>query len=282
MSLFTPCFPQFPLSEYVECLWRVRGPMPYRREKILPTGTIDLIINFGQPYKRIDSQTGAVLSEQKQSWLCGLQNEFILSEAGSDFTDVIGVRFKPGGMFAFFDFPAAEISNDLIELDLIWGRFARDVREQLLETQILDRQFAIFEAALLQKLRGEFNHLKTIRFAIEHLEQTEHLPSLRALSEKIGFTQKHVITLFNKMVGVSPKRLYRISKFQKVLHAVDPASSASWAEIAYACGYYDQAHFNKDFSGFTGLTPSAYLAQRKKIFGEALQKGQDVHFVPTG
>ena len=86
----------------------------------------------------------------------------------------------------------------------------------------------------------------------------------------MGISHKHFIAQFRAVVGLTPKRFCRIRRFQQVLAEVEARQAVKWADLACACGYYDQAHFVHDFQGFSGLNPSAYLTQR----------GEYLNFVP--
>ena len=64
---------------------------------------------------------------------------------------------------------------------------------------------------------------------------------------------------FREHVGLPPKQLARIVRFHRAAKMVQPGRMGCWTEIALKCGYYDQAHFNRDFREFAGATPGAYL-----------------------
>jgi AraC-like DNA-binding protein len=83
-------------------------------------------------------------------------------------------------------------------------------------------------------------------------------------------SHKHFIHEFRRHVGLTPKVFCRIRRFQEVLARIQAQKQVNWIDIAYACGYYDQAHFIRDFQAFSGLNPSAYV-------GRALE---DRNFVP--
>jgi AraC-like DNA-binding protein len=63
-------------------------------------------------------------------------------------------------------------------------------------------------------------------------------------------------------VGLSPKRLARLVRFSRAIDQIREEPAVDWAAIADTCGYYDQAHFNRDFKLFAGATPSDFLASR--------------------
>ena len=94
--------------------------VPYKREKILPTGTIELMINFGSPHRLIDKRNETSFDLMQHSWVAGFQTEYLINEPVAE-TCMLGVRFKPGGAYPFFDFPIDELSNFVIDMELIWG-----------------------------------------------------------------------------------------------------------------------------------------------------------------
>jgi AraC-like DNA-binding protein len=75
-------------------------------------------------------------------------------------------------------------------------------------------------------------------------------------------SHKHFIDCFRREVGLTPKTFYRIRRFQDVLAGIQSRKAVAWADVACACGYYDQAHFVNDFVAFSGMNPSQYLERR--------------------
>ncbi|MGH6904698.1 MAG: helix-turn-helix domain-containing protein, partial [Geminicoccaceae bacterium] len=69
--------------------------------------------------------------------------------------------------------------------------------------------------------------------------------------------------------GLPPKTVARVLRFQRAIRLHDGGGCANWADVAYACGYADQAHFIKDFRRFAGVTPSAFRAARQPGEGRA-------------
>jgi methylphosphotriester-DNA--protein-cysteine methyltransferase len=83
---------------------------------------------------------------------------------------------------------------------------------------------------------------------------------LPILIKKAGYSQKHIIHLFKKYVGITPKYFQRIFRFNQALHALHRAipNQTNWSDI-YAIDYFDQAHFIKEFNHFTGASPHAFI-----------------------
>ena len=252
--------------------------MPYTREKILPTSTIELIINFGPPHRKYNSaETDYEL--MKECWIAGFQTGFIVNEPVAE-TCMMGVRFKPGGAYRFLDLPILELTDFVIDMDHLWGGFANEVRHRLLELSSVQDRFSLLETIMLERLNRDRLELAAVQYAIDSIFGAEGKLSLRGLSDDIGISQKHLNHQFKRSVGVSPKQFSRVAKFQNVLKQINPLATIDWGSIAHMCNYYDQSHFNHDFSRFTGMSPSEYVSFRRSLLDTVPLQGEDVHFVP--
>lgn len=255
-------FPRPPLSEFVENIWLVEGSHPeHTREKLLPDGAIELIIDLDpKPKKLFADDTSARFQKCQKAWISGERTRYIV--IGSQNTSMVGVRFRPGGAYPFFSFPISELNDAVIDLDLIWGRLVDEIRDQLLEAESAQDRLLLMESFLLRHVRRSLEVNRLVNFAVHQLQHSPQFLAIRDLANTIGITQKHLISQFEKIVGLRPKTFARISKFQKVVALIEQQNKIEWSAIASDCGYYDQAHFIKEFQTFSGLNPSAYLTQR--------------------
>ena len=86
------------------------------------------------------------------------------------------------------------------------------------------------------------------------------------LIDKSGYSQKHVIHLLKRNTGFSPKYLQRLYRFQLVVKEIQAhKDNIDWFSVVQRYGYYDQAHLIKDFSHFSGITPTDYVNSQKAI-----------------
>jgi AraC-like DNA-binding protein len=264
-------FPPPPLAQFVENMWLVQGfSADYTREKILPDGAIELIIDLDtQPKTIFDDETSAVFRTVKKAWISGERTRYIVIGAETNHS-MVGIRFRPGGAYPFFRFPISELSESVTELDLIWGRLVDDIRDELQEITSPDDRLLRLESFLLQQVQRSLEPNRLISYAVHQLQHSPQFLAIRDLANMIGITQKHLITQFEKVVGLRPKSFARVCKFQKVVNLIEQPRPMEWSAIALECGYYDQAHFIKEFHAFSGLNPSAYVGQR----------GDYVNFIP--
>lgn len=269
--LFQTYQPAMPLSQFVDQFWFFSGGgLPHRRERVLPDGSAELVINLDDvARKRFDRKNPRRFETVRHAWISGPQPEFIVIDVLPQAT-MMGVHLKPGGLAAFVPMPAGELSGALVELDVLWGRDGRDLRNALLETSGLQAKFNLLEAFLLRRAHGRLLANRAVSAAIQMLRLDGEVPLVADVAASLGMSHKHFIEQFRNTVGLSPKRFARIHRFQRALGDLHARREVDWVSLAGASGYYDQAHFINDFQAFSGLTPTSYLEQ----------PGADARFVP--
>jgi AraC-like DNA-binding protein len=261
------------LAPFVAWLWFYENCYPpHRREHVLPDGTFELIIDLReQPRTLFDRENPQRRSTFRRGWLSGSHSGYIIIDAlpGSS---MIGVHFKPGGAAPFLGCPADDLRDRVAELEAIWGTCAWDLREQLLAARGCQAKFQRLEQFLLSRLARvpDPRPPRSISWALQRLLRQPDLPAIRSVVDELGISHKHFVAQFRRQVGLTPKLFCRIQRFQQVLSQIACRQTVEWADIACGCGYFDQAHFVKDFQSFAGLNPGAYLSHRL----------EDPNFVP--
>jgi AraC-like DNA-binding protein len=99
-------------------------------------------------------------------------------------------------------------------------------------------------------------------WAWDRLAESGGAARILDLAREIGWSRKHLRTRFLEQVGLAPKTVARVMRFQGALQQIGAATRVNWAQLASDCGYADQAHFNRDFRDFAGNSPEAYLRAR--------------------
>ena len=254
--------PAPPLSPFIDFLFYYEGfHAEHNMEKLLPDGSIDLLIDLTEtPKKLYHNEEATSFTTFKKSWISGMKTRYILIDA--TVSQMIGVHFKPGGCYPFVDFPMLELNDLTIDLDIVWGNDANSIREAILHEPSIDKRFSILENYFLQRGKNRMENHALVHYSVGQLTSSPQMWTIKKLSDKTGITQKHLITLFKKYVGLSPKMFSRIFKFQKVIHLIEQQKKIDWSMLAYECGYFDQAHFIKEFQAFSGINPAAYLEKR--------------------
>jgi AraC-like DNA-binding protein len=260
--------PSIPLRPFVENFWYHEGvSASHFFERLLPDGAIELIIDLTDTPKTW-SDAGGVRTV-RSGWISGQHSRHIVIEAAKR-SCMIGARFHPGGAYPFLDVPVSELNDDVVELESVWGAAAAQLRERLLAAASIEKRFELLERALVRRAGARIEIDPGLAFVLGKLRQDPGGASIRDLADGIGMTQKRLVRTFEEKVGLKPKTLARVLRFQNVLLRIERESRVSWSFLAGEAGYYDQAHFIREFEALSGLQPSRYL----------VEKGEFLNFVP--
>jgi len=254
----TPYVPRPPLDRYVEIIWRVQGTSQVSREKVLPNGAVELIINLGSPHLLLDPRAPRRSTVYRESWLAGIQERFVVIEAVQE-TDLIGIRFRPGGAYAFLGLPMLELTNRVVEWDAVLDTTVRELRERLLAPADPGLRIALVERFLLERLETLADVDPWLPSALDGLSRGA---TVSEISRRIGISPRHLARRFHTLVGLRPKLLSRIFRLQRVIQLVHGHDRADWVQVALRSGYSDQAHMHRDFRLLVGATPTEYLLTR--------------------
>lgn len=236
------------LAAFIERLWLFDGyPQPHARERLLPMPTTELVIDLREATPA--SYAATVAGPHSEHWL--------LETAAA--ASVVGVHFRAGGAFPFFDFPLSELHNVRIPLEALWGAKARLLVDEVRAAATPDSKFDVLERVLLATASTLSRH-RAVTQALQELSDVTGLPGIAELTDGLGMSQRRFLERFRSEVGITPKLFARVQRFQAVVARVHTLREVNWADIAAGCGYFDQAHFIHDFRAFSGFTPSAYLA----------------------
>ncbi|WP_050748961.1 DUF6597 domain-containing transcriptional factor [Shouchella clausii] len=245
--------PQMPLSMFVDYFWYMEAYNPsHSRELTLPDGSVEMIIDLGEDVIRLFDRNNRELVFG-HAIVCGPHSEYFVINSTCA-SRVIGIHFKPGGIHPFLKERLDEIHNTHLPLHALWGSKISGLRDELLDSLVPEKMFHILERRLLSLAIKDLERHPAVQYVLNNL----HGHRIGEVIEQVGISHRRFNQLFKEEVGMTPKRLNRIYRFQEVLRNLHSGESHSWTDIALECGYYDQAHFIKDFQSFSGLNPSEY------------------------
>jgi AraC-like DNA-binding protein len=251
------------LADIVSSMWFGEGKTAYQRDRILPSGQSQLLINLGPPQYRVEPGPPEVRVPFVDVWYSGLHQGPIDTEAPHG-NALLGVAFTARGSFPWLGERMDGLSDRIIALADVLGDGALRLRERLLNTPSLAARFRVVERWLLARLKPRMVVHPAVRWAVDRLEATGGRLSIEELATETGFTRKHLGNLFQQQVGLSPKALARVHRFRGALEILNRANGqVPWAELAEACGFYDQSHLINEFRRFTGFSP-VELARRDR------------------
>lgn len=251
--------PAPPLDAYIERFWLCSDAPVHSRERILPSGTLELVINLLDNEIRIlDPEHGIDCRRFSGTVVSGAYSRYFNIDP-SVHGLMLGVHFRPGGAFPFLGIPIGELADQHVDLRTLWGPLADTLYERLREAASAEARVSLLQEALLGRLGAARGRHPAVTRALHLLERGD--PSLRVgdLAESVGLCQRRLIQAFTAEVGVTPKRYQRICRFQQAQRQAGSGLVTDWTEIALDYGYFDQSHMIRDFQEFAGCTPTDFL-----------------------
>jgi AraC-like DNA-binding protein len=221
--------------------------------RVLPDGCSDLIVGVS------GSSAATIVGTMRTALVVPL--------AGP--TTLLGVRFHPGAALRVFDTPLTELTDRRIPLESLWGPAAHELSQALVEAagsagpgraeRILAVRLAIDPSAHGDEALAER--------AVTLFRRARGGIGVRDAAAALGVGERRLQRAFDRSVGLSPKVLARVLRFRHAVRRLDQAATGpvSWAGLAALAGYADQAHFIRDFRALAGLTPAAYLRERRAV-----------------
>jgi AraC-like DNA-binding protein len=224
--------------------------------KILPDGTTSIIFNIGSPITFEDAVGGA--KKLSDNLIIGTHKKYYVIKENND-THIVGIKFKQGGAYNFFKLPMMQFSNKIVNLTDVLNGETEKLRGKLVAANDDEAIRKILDYYFLIKVDRLEEAYSVVDSAIKEVNVDGAPLSIKDFCETANISNKHLISLFNKKVGLSPKLVHRINKFKKVIELLQRKRSVNWPEVAYECQNYDQAHLINEFKSFSGLSPKKYF-----------------------
>ena len=223
-------------------------------EVFYPSGYVDLVINVsaGSAYTFIDGRLRKLPGVEVLGHLT-LPSRLTVTKG----TSVLIARIYPYASSLFFMDSMSELTNYATDAYGIFSREINNFYYSLMEAGTVEQKVAALDKFLIGKLiKNEKQHRKstTIGQVCRHICLMGDTYNSKTLSSSYGLSERYLEKLFVDLVGITPRAFYSVYRFNKSLDLV-LTSKRKLTSIAYDCGYYDQSHFIKEFTKFTGITP---------------------------
>ncbi len=235
-----------------------QSALPLSRTEV-PSGDVALIISFG-PTITVSGPASA-RPRELTSFLAPLHESRAVTEYDGD-QNGVEIRLTPPGARMVLGLPMGELTDVVIDLDAVLGSSpARRLVERLHGAGGWEARFALLDALLARRALTARALHPAVLHAWRRLVASDGRVPVSALTDEIGWSRRHLAARFRADIGLPPKALGRILRFQRVTNRLRDEGPRDLAWVALQCGYYDQSHLNRDFRDFAGLTPTAYAAR---------------------
>jgi AraC-like DNA-binding protein len=219
-----------------------------------PSGRVTVILNVGERFGGLPD-----------AFVAGLTDTYAFVERG-DAVSCIDLKLTPLGAYTLLGVPVHELTGRTIDVREILGPAAQPVLDAVREAPTWEERFSLLDRFLLRRAELGPRPADRVAWAWRRLSESGGQLPVGRLAGEVGWSRRHLVARFREQVGLSPKTVARIVRFNHLLRGLDEGGAVRWAELAGEYGYYDQAHLHRDFRQFLGLTPAAFLAERGVTF----------------
>ncbi len=166
------------------------------------------------------------------------------------------VELTPPGAYTMLGVPLWELANTVIDVADVLGRKAEQLVDRLAETPGWRARLALLDNSLAIRAAVGPQPAPQVVWAWQQLCRSScHIP-IAQLADEVGWTRRHLLTRFRQQIGLAPKTVSRVIRFQRALQLLQqPGSRPSVGSVAQLTGYSDQAHLTREFRALAGVTP---------------------------
>ncbi len=252
------------LANLVSHFWEKHHPphqtLGYETETVLPETYTNLTFSLGAPYFRA-TEKNKTFEKLHTPQLATLHTERNYYKHHTN-NHIFGIKFLPGGLYPFVAQDFVELTDATLDLDLIFSAEIHFLAEALYEASDFEHRVALVEAFLLEQLQDrKLKKFSFVKSATSFLLTKNAHADIALLAEHMNSNYKSLSRIFYEVIGISPKQFAQMHRFERALHLLSSEYELNCTEIGYRAGYYDQAHFIREFKKYAGQTPTAYLEQ---------------------
>ena len=171
---------------------------------------------------------------------------------------VFGIKFRPGGFYPFFRQPISRLTDDSIGPREVFGAEIEGLEEKLLSLEDVDGMVEVAEAFLHERLPERDGTVEVVGRVVECIVSDREVVRVEDVANRLNLNKRTLQRIFNRYVGVSPKWVIQRYRLHEATDRLADGEAVNWPEMALDLGYFDQAHFIRDFKEIVGVPPGEY------------------------
>ena len=218
---------------------------------IAPNAKAKIIIPFRNDLTTKDERKTAVCKENDICFI-GIRDVPVTLDSPQGATGSIGIELSTEGAYRFLKVPMCHLTNNLFSFSELYSSEGTGIIRQIQNEGNPVQKINLIQRFLLLQLKKEKAGNPILDFSVSFMSSVHGLTTIKELEKKTGYSKRYLDMLFKQHLGISPKTLATIQRFQHFYKKMENASVNIY-EL-----YYDQSHFIREFKRYTGLTPVQY------------------------
>ncbi|MDN5765955.1 MAG: AraC family transcriptional regulator [Humibacillus sp.] len=214
-----------------------------------PNGMVTIIVNVGEAFGGHPSVFVAGLTDTPD----------VVERDGP--IECLDLKLTPPGARRLLGVPLAELTGTVVALCDVLGPGVNEVADRFATRSTWDARARILETALLRRAHDRAGVDRRVEWAWRRIMSRHGTVSTHQLADEVGWSQRHLISSFRRQLGLTPRKLARITRFNAVLPDLRDGT-IDGASLAARHGYADQSHLIREVHEFTGVTPAKLAGSR--------------------
>jgi AraC-like DNA-binding protein len=227
---------------------------PMRLSPEMAPLVVPLVISFSDPFE-IAFSRNPTPEDRYASFTSGLYPGFVLINSTGR-AQCVQIDFTPLGAYRFFRLPMSEIASRMVTLEDLGDPGISELRDRLAAMNDWDQRLDAVEDFARGRLLGAGTHHAGVAWAYDQILKQSGKTRISDLAATLEWSRKHLNQRFHELIGVGPKTVARMVRFNRAMAIAKTHEGSGWADIAFAAGYADQAHLTREFREFAGVTPA--------------------------
>lgn len=224
--------------------------------KVLPETGLVIGFQYKGKLSHIDKEKEIQLST---SGVTGLRDGYRLFKNSPNIGTLL-VFFKETGAAVFFKQPVHELFRESVSLDNFMLRSELLIfEEQINEAKSDLEKIDVVEQFLISRMNNTIQD-NLVLSALALIHKSKGNIRIKELMKELHISQSPLEKRFRQVVGASPKKFASIIRLKHAIQNYNPQNSLT--DLGYEAGFYDQAHFIKEFKNFTGENPENFLTKK--------------------
>lgn len=234
---------------------RTVGPVTFRE---LPCTFVPIIIDLDAGWSIAHRQHTVPL--RLGSFIAGVTDGPVLARHDGS-ARCLQVDLTALGARQLLGMPMCELANQTVPIDDVLGRFGRDLVQRVGEAPDWPTRFALIDKVLRARLANAAPADPGVAWSLGRIVASGGAAIIGDIATELGWSHRRLIARYRDTVGLPPKLVARIVRFERLAAHVGTDPDIEWAAAANMCGYFDQAHLAREVRELAGITPTELRAQ---------------------
>ena len=266
------------LRDYVDFVLFFEGEKVFFPDRLIPSPYTHLLVNSGNPFEIFPNNDKKNPVSIRDGWLKSLHEKPYGIRLG-EYTRIVSIRFKPCAAYSLTLRSMIDLSNKIIQAEELENICFPELLREFRNASSPEKIEKMVNDYLLARLKPEAFDQPRVYKALELMKNKKSNVRVPELAKIASVSTKHLKFLFDKYIGLSPKKYGCLLRFNALAPLIANEEYSDWMTVVEKFGYYDQPHFNRDFKKFTGLTPTEFVKDFHLIDNNVFRKSDYFQFI---